>query len=72
MSLTSGQHCAGVGCAHDPSAGTPDGTPLHLPRFDPRHIRSGAGRHGRVVMRAASGVEPVHTEHAHDRDALLG
>ena len=67
MTMTGGLHCAGVGCAHDPAAGTPEGTPLHMPRFDPRHIVTD-GRHQRVV----SAVEAADRRDVHDRDALLG
>ena len=68
MLINAGQHCAGVGCAHDPEAGTTDGTPRHRPRFAPRHARLVGGRHERFASR----VEPADPQHPHDRDALLG
>ena len=65
--VVNGTHCAGIGCAHDELAASglePAGAGA---RTTARHRRSSSGRRVRVVS-----LQPIHTQHAHDRDALLG
>ena len=65
--LVHGTHCAGIGCEHDELAGSGLEPVAPTARATARHRRSSTGRRVRTVS-----LQLVHTQHAHDRDALLG
>ncbi len=62
-----GTHCAGIGCEHDELAESGLEPAAPGARTTARHRGASSGRRVRVVS-----LKPVHSEHAHDRHALLG
>ena len=65
--LVHGTHCAGIGCEHDELAGSGLEALAPSARTTARHRRSSSGRRVRMVS-----LQLVHSQHAHDRDTLLG
>ena len=65
--LINGTHCAGIGCEHDELAGSGLEAVAPSARTTARHRRSSTGRRVRTVS-----LQLIHSQHAHDRDALLG
>jgi hypothetical protein len=65
--MVHGTHCAGIGCEHDELAGSGLEAVAPNARTTARHRRSSSGRRVRMVS-----LQLVHSQHAHDRDALLG
>ena len=64
--MVHGTHCAGIGCEHDELAGSGLEPVAPGARTTGRHRGSARGRRVRVVS-----LQPIHAEHAHDRDSLL-
>ncbi len=62
-----GTHCAGVGCEHDELAASGLEPAAPGARTTGRHRAASSGRRVRLVS-----LQPIHAQHAHDRDALLG
>ena len=65
--LINGTHCAGIGCEHDELAWSGLEAVAPRARTTARHRRSSTGRRVRTVS-----LQLVHSQHAHDRDPLLG
>lgn len=70
--LLHGSHCAGIGCEHDELAGSGVEPLAPNARTSARHRAAASGRRVRLVTRRPDSLQPIHAQHAHDRDALLG